>query len=98
MNFLSVDFISKSFGIKTLFENVSFGIDKGDKTVLIASNGLGKSTLLKILVGKESMDSGTVIFVNDIRVGYLEQLPRFDTEQTIEEPTQIGRASCRERV
>mgnify|MGYP000732681795 CR=1 FL=1 len=85
MNFLSVDSISKSFGIKTLFENVSFGIDKGDKTALIASNGSGKSTLLKILVGKESMDSGTVIFANDIRVGYLEQLPRFDTEQTIEE-------------
>lgn len=85
MNFISVDSISKSFGIKTLFENVSFGIDKGDKTALIASNGSGKSTLLKILVGKESMDSGTVIFANDIRVGYLEQLPRFDTEQTIEE-------------
>ncbi len=85
MNFLSVDSISKSFGIKTLFENVSFGIDKGDKTALIASNGSGKSTLLKILVDKESMDSGTVIFANDIRVGYLEQLPRFDTEQTIEE-------------
>lgn len=85
MNFLSVDSISKSYGIKTLFDNVSFGIDKGDKTALIASNGSGKSTLLKILVGKETMDSGTVIFTNDIRVGYLEQLPHFEAEQTIDE-------------
>ena len=75
MNYLSVDGISKSYGIKTLFSNVTFGIEKGDKTALIASNGSGKSTLLKILVGKESPDTGTVIFANDIKVGYLEQLP-----------------------
>ena len=83
MNYLSVDGISKSFGIKTLFSDVTFGIEKGDKTALIASNGSGKSTLLKILVGKESPDTGTVTFANDIRVGYLEQLPQYDPELNI---------------
>ena len=83
MNYLSVDGISKSFGIKTLFSDVTFGIEKGDKTALIASNGSGKSTLLKIIVGRESMDTGTVTFANDIRVGYLEQLPQYDPDLTI---------------
>ena len=83
MNYLSVDGISKSYGIKTLFSDVTFGIEKGDKTALIASNGSGKSTLLKIIVGKESMDTGSVTFANDIRVGYLEQLPQYDPELTI---------------
>lgn len=83
MNYLSVEGISKSFGIKTLFSGVTFGIEKGDKTALIASNGSGKSTLLKIIVGRESMDTGTVTFANDIRVGYLEQLPQYDPELTI---------------
>ena len=85
MNYLSVDGISKSYGIKTLFSDVTFGIEKGDKTALIASNGSGKSTLLRIIVGRESMDSGTVTFANDIRVGYLEQLPQYDPEMTIRE-------------
>ena len=75
MNYLSVNSISKSFGIKTLFADVSFGIEKGDKTALIATNGSGKSTMLKILVGQESPDSGTVVYANDVKVGYLEQLP-----------------------
>ncbi len=85
MNYLSVDGISKSYGIKTLFSDVTFGIEKGDKTALIASNGSGKSTLLRIIVGRESMDSGTVTYANDIRVGYLEQLPQYDPELTIRE-------------
>lgn len=85
MNYLSVDSISKSYGIKTLFSNVTFGIEKGDKTALIAANGSGKSTMLKIIVGKESMDSGKVVFANDIRVGYLEQLPTFNLDQSIED-------------
>lgn len=85
MNYLSVDGISKSYGIKTLFSDVTFGIEKGDKTALIASNGSGKSTLLKILVGKESPDTGTVTFANDIRVGYLEQLPKYDPELNIQD-------------
>ena len=75
MNYLSVNSISKSFGIKTLFADVSFGIEKGDKTALIATNGSGKSTMLKILVGQESPDTGTIVYANDVKVGYLEQLP-----------------------
>ena len=90
MNYLSVDGISKSYGIKTLFSDVTFGIDKGDKTALIASNGSGKSTMLKIIVGKESMDSGTVTFANDIRVGYLEQLPQYDPDLTIQDVVSSG--------
>ncbi len=90
MNYLSIDGISKSYGIKTLFSDVTFGIEKGDKAALIASNGSGKSTLLKIIVGRESMDSGTVTFANDIRVGYLEQLPQYDPEMSIRDVISQG--------
>ena len=83
MNYLSVNGISKSFGIKTLFDNVTFGIEKGDKTALIAANGSGKSTMLKILVGKESPDTGTIVYANDLKVGYLEQLPVYPAGSTI---------------
>ena len=83
MNYLSVDGISKSYGIKTLFDDVTFGIEKGDKTALIAANGSGKSTMLKILVGKESPDSGTITYANDIKVGYLEQLPVYPSGSLI---------------
>ena len=69
MNYLSVNSISKSYGIKTLFADVTFGIEKGDKTALIATNGSGKSTMLKILVGQESPDSGTITYANDIKIG-----------------------------
>jgi ATP-binding cassette subfamily F protein uup len=92
VNYLSVEGLSKSYGIKTLFSDVTFGIEKGDKTALIASNGSGKSTLLKILVGRESMDSGTVTFANDIRIGYLEQLPQYAPEMTIREVIAEGRS------
>ena len=90
MNYLSVEGLSKSFGIKTLFSDVTFGIEKGDKTALIASNGSGKSTLLKILVGRESMDSGRVTYANDIRIGYLEQLPQYDSALTVREVISQG--------
>ena len=83
MNYLSVNGISKSFGIKTLFDNVTFGIEKGDKTALIAANGSGKSTMLKFLVGKESPDTGTIVYANDLKVGYLEQLPVYPAGSTI---------------
>ena len=83
MNYLSVDNISKSYGIKTLFENVTFGIEKGDKTALIAANGTGKTTLLRIIMGRESPDTGSVVFANDIKIGYLEQLPVFEPDLTI---------------
>ena len=83
MNYLSVNGISKSYGIKTLFDGVTFGVEKGDKTALIAANGSGKSTMLKILVGQESPDSGSVIYANDLKIGYLEQLPEYPSGCTI---------------
>ena len=83
MNYLSVNSISKSFGIKTLFSDVTFGIEKGDKTALIAANGSGKSTMLKILMGQESPDSGSIVYANDLKIGYLEQLPTYPSGSRI---------------
>ena len=83
MTYLSVENLSKAFSDKLLFENLSFGIEKGDKTALIAENGTGKTTLMRILVGKEEADGGKVVFNGNVRVGYLEQLPTFDPDCTI---------------
>jgi len=85
MNYLSIENISKGFGDEPLFENLSFGINKGDKLALIAANGTGKSTIMRILNGKEEADSGTVSFAEGIRTGFLEQEPDLDDEQTISE-------------
>ena len=77
MNLLSVDRLSKAYGDKVLFDQISFGLHKGDKTALIADNGTGKSTLLKILAGKDFADSGSFVFRDGLRVAYLEQHPVF---------------------
>jgi len=83
MNYLSVETVTKSFGEKVLFTDVSFGISKGQKVALIGINGSGKSTLFNIITGKESPDSGNVAFRNDISIGYLDQNPQFDPEGTL---------------
>ena len=83
MNYLSVENISKSYGIKILFEGLSFGINQGQKVALIAKNGVGKSTLMKCLVGKEEPDTGTITLRKDIKVGYLGQEDDFDDSKTI---------------
>ena len=90
MNYLSIDNISKAFSDKLLFENISLGIEKGEKTALVAANGTGKSTMMKILVGKEESDKGTISYNENIRIGYLEQLPQFDPELTIQEVISTG--------
>jgi ATP-binding cassette subfamily F protein uup len=72
-NYLSVESISKRFGERLIFENLTFGISKGQKVALVAKNGSGKSTLLKILIGEDTADEGQVIFNNDIKVSYLAQ-------------------------
>jgi len=77
MNYLSVEKLTKAFGEKLLFEDISFGLSEGQKTALIARNGAGKSTLLKILAGKEIPDEGEVNFNNNIRVAFLEQNPSY---------------------
>ncbi len=83
MNYLSIKYLSKSYGDKILFEKISLGLQKGEKTALIANNGTGKSTLLKILAGKEEADEGEVVFRDGIKIGYLPQQPLFDESQTI---------------
>ena len=90
MNYISIDNISKAFSDKLLFENISFGIEKGEKTALVAANGTGKSTMMKILVGKEESDKGSISYNENIRIGYLEQLPQFDAELTIQDVISTG--------
>ena len=90
MNYISVDNISKAFSDKLLFENISFGIEKGEKTALVAANGTGKSTMMKIIVGKEESDKGSIAYNENIRIGYLEQLPQFDAELTIQDVISTG--------
>ncbi|MBP3193013.1 ABC-F family ATP-binding cassette domain-containing protein [Natronogracilivirga saccharolytica] len=83
MTYLSAEQLSKSFGIKPLFEGLTFGLSKGDKTALVAPNGTGKSTLLRVLAGSETPDEGKVMIRNGVRVGFLEQEPRLDDQLTI---------------
>lgn len=80
---LDVQNISKAFGAHILFENISFSIAEGQHVGLIAKNGTGKSTLLSLFSGKESVDSGSIIFRRDIKVGFLEQQPKFDPEESV---------------
>lgn len=83
MTYLSTKNISKNYGVKVLFEGLSFGISKGDKTALIAENGTGKSTLLQILAGNETPDEGKVMVQNGINIGFLEQEPVLDESMSI---------------
>ncbi len=83
MVYLQVENLTKSFGDRLLFENISFGIDQGQRVALVARNGTGKTTLLNILMGRESHDSGTITFRRDLRVGFLPQDPHFGSEMTV---------------
>lgn len=78
--YLQVEGLTKSYGDRVLFGDISFGIDQGEKVGLVARNGTGKSTFLDILTGREAPDSGSVIWRNGIRVGYLEQQPPLDSD------------------
>ena len=80
---LDIQNLTKSFGAHLLFNDISFSIAEGQKVGLIARNGTGKSTLLSILTGVEGYDSGKIIFRNDIRIGYLEQTPKFNPADTV---------------
>ncbi|MEG0252601.1 MAG: ATP-binding cassette domain-containing protein, partial [Muribaculaceae bacterium] len=82
-SFLQVENLTKSFGDKVLLDSITFGVFEGDKIGLIAKNGTGKTTLLRIIAGSESHDSGNVVFRNDLRIGYLEQLPNFDINLSV---------------
>ena len=85
MNLLAVENLGKNFGERILFEGLSFGLSKGDKVALIANNGTGKSSMLKILAGQDSSDEGEVIFRNECKVSYLSQDAIFDDRLTINE-------------
>lgn len=84
MNYFSAENISKAFGEQVLFSGLTFGLAKGDRTALIARNGTGKTTLLRILGGKEQHDTGEYTFRNGIKVAFLEQLPELDPALTID--------------
>jgi len=81
--YLQIDSLTKSWGDLPLFQNISFTINQGDKVALIAKNGAGKTTLMNILFGGDIADNGRVIFNNDIRIGYLRQLPELNPDETI---------------
>lgn len=83
MNYLSVENVSKSFGEQLLFEDLNFGIEKGQKVALVARNGAGKSTLFKILVGQDTPDGGIIAFNREVRIGFLAQEHGLDDELTI---------------
>ena len=81
--YVDVQNLSKSFGALQLFDNISFSIAEGQRVGLVAKNGTGKSTLLAVLAAKEGCDSGDIVFRRDLRVGFLEQSPRFDPDESV---------------
>ena len=83
MHYVSAEGITKSYGINPLFKNISFHINEGDKIALIARNGVGKSTLLRILSGQETMDEGKLFVHKDVTVALFEQDPKFDETKTV---------------
>lgn len=82
-SFLQVESLTKSVGDRMLFADVTFGVNEGDKIGIVAKNGTGKTTLLNCIAGKETPDSGKIVFKSDIRVGYLEQMPHFNPDATV---------------
>jgi len=98
MNFLSVDKLSKSYADKVLFSQISFGLDKSDKMAMVADNGTGKSTLLKILAGKEFADDGTFVFRDGVKLGYLEQHPVFEPGLTIRDLIKTHKTDVRKLI
>lgn len=97
-NILSIENLTKSYGDRILFTDLTLGVDEGEKIGIVAKNGTGKSTLLRILAGHEAPDSGTVTISRGIRVGYLEQLPDFRPGATVIEAALDGEGTLAETV
>lgn len=97
-NILSIENLTKSYGDRILFTDLTLGVDEGEKIGIVAKNGTGKSTLLRILAGHEAPDSGTVTISRGIRVGYLEQLPDFRPGATVIEAALDGEGPLAETV
>ena len=85
MNYLSVENVKRSYGERVLFEHLTFGLSKGDRMALIANNGTGKTSLLKIIAGDDVAEEGKITLRKGIRVGYLNQDPHFDDNQTVKQ-------------
>ena len=83
ISYLQINGLTKSFGDLILFQDITFGLNQGEKVALIAKNGSGKSTLLNILAEKEDYDTGNIVFRNDLRVGYLEQTPSYPKDLSV---------------
>ena len=81
--YLDIQNLTKTFGAQLLFNKISFSIAEGQKVGLIAQNGKGKSTLLSIIAGKEGYDDGKIVFRKDLKVGYLEQQPHFNPDESV---------------
>ncbi len=81
--YLDVQNLTKRFGAQVLFENISFSIAEGQKVGLVARNGTGKSTLMSVLMDKEGYESGSIIYRRDLKLGFLEQSPKFDPEESV---------------
>ena len=97
-NILSIENLTKSYGDRILFSDLTLGVDEGEKIGIVAKNGTGKSTLLRILAGHEAPDSGTVTISRGIRVGYLEQLPDFRPGASVIEAALDGEGTLAETV
>ena len=89
-NLLQVENLTKSFGVNSLFDDINFTINEGDKVGLIAKNGTGKSTLLSIIAGDDTPGDGKLIFKNDVTIGYLKQLPQFEPHLSVIDTCLIG--------
>ncbi|MDO4511471.1 MAG: ABC-F family ATP-binding cassette domain-containing protein [Bacteroidales bacterium] len=89
-NLLQVENLTKSFGVNSLFDEINFTINEGEKVGLIAKNGTGKSTLLTILAGDDTPDDGTIIYRNDVSIGYLKQLPEFEPSLSVIDTCLVG--------
>lgn len=89
-NLLQVENLTKSFGVNSLFDDINFTINEGDKVGLIAKNGTGKSTLLSIIAGDDTPDDGKLIYKNDVTIGYLKQLPQFEPHLSVMDTCLIG--------
>lgn len=89
-NLLQVENLTKSFGVNSLFNDINFTINEGDKVGLIAKNGTGKSTLLSIIAGDDTPDDGKLIYKNDVTIGYLKQLPQFEPHLSVIDTCLIG--------
>ncbi|HBQ87779.1 MAG TPA: ABC transporter, partial [Syntrophomonas sp.] len=94
MNLLTMDNVSKTYGVKTILQEISFGIDEDEKIGLVGINGSGKSTFLKLIAGREEPDRGQMVRNSNLRMEYLPQNPPYDPEATVLDTALSGDAQA----